>query len=146
MVLGNSLKAIKCYSEYIPQKLESDSTPLKFDRRVWNAAQALREKCPNTEFFLVWVFLHWDWIRRLTPWIQENTDQKKLRICTLFTQWNSLANIRCYPVSTCCLYVWSLSIFSSKFKWLKKLNSNHSINWWFSSYLSCSCFLDVANE
>ena len=33
---------------------------------------SLREKCPNTEFFLVR--------------IQENTEQKKLRIWTLFTQ------------------------------------------------------------
>ena len=33
---------------------------------------ALGEKCPNTKFFLVR--------------IQENTDQKKLRIWTLFTQ------------------------------------------------------------
>ena len=33
----------------------------------------LSEKCPNTEFFLVR--------------IQENEDQKKLRIWTLFTQW-----------------------------------------------------------
>ena len=37
---------------------------------------ALREKCPNTEFFLVR--------------IQENTGQKKYRIWTLFTQcWRS---------------------------------------------------------
>ena len=34
----------------------------------------LHEKCPNTEFFLVW--------------IQENTDQKKLRILRLFMQWH----------------------------------------------------------
>ena len=33
---------------------------------------SLREKCPNTEFFLVR--------------IRQNTDQKKLRIWTLFTQ------------------------------------------------------------
>ena len=33
---------------------------------------ALREKCPNAGFFLVQ--------------IRENTDQKKLRISTLFTQ------------------------------------------------------------
>ena len=39
----------------------------------------LREKCPNTELFLVRIFLFSDWI-------QENTDQKKLRIWTLFTQ------------------------------------------------------------
>ena len=40
----------------------------------------LREKCPNTEFFLVRIFPHSDWIRR-------DTDQKKLRICTFFTRW-----------------------------------------------------------
>ena len=34
---------------------------------------SLREKCPNTEFFLVRIFPH--------------SDQKKLRIWTLFTQW-----------------------------------------------------------
>ena len=33
--------------------------------------EALRKKCPNTEFFLVW--------------IQENMDQKKIRIRTLHT-------------------------------------------------------------
>ena len=41
----------------------------------------LREKCPNTEFFLV----------RKSGRIQENTDQKKVRIWTLITQcscWN----------------------------------------------------------
>ena len=26
-----------------------------------------REKCPNTEFFLVRIFLYLDWIRRFTP-------------------------------------------------------------------------------
>ena len=39
----------------------------------------LREKCPNTEFFLV----------RILPYpvqMRESTDQKKLRIWTLFTQ------------------------------------------------------------
>ena len=35
---------------------------------------------PNTELFLVRIFLYSDWI-------QENTDQKQLRIWTLFTQW-----------------------------------------------------------
>ena len=39
--------------------------------------QARHEKCPNTEFFLVRIFLYLDWI-------QENTDQKKLRIWILF--------------------------------------------------------------
>ena len=36
--------------------------------------------CPNTELFLVPIFLYLDWI-------QGNTDQKKLRIWTFFTQW-----------------------------------------------------------
>ena len=42
----------------------------------------LREKCANTEFFLVRIFLYSDWI-------QKYKDQKKLRIWTLFTQCSS---------------------------------------------------------
>ena len=41
---------------------------------------SLCDKCPDTEFFLVRIFPYSDWIR-------ENTDQKNLRIWTLFTQW-----------------------------------------------------------
>ena len=46
-----------------------------------NGGPSLREKekCPDTEFFLVRIFLH-------SVRIQENTDTKKLRIWTLFTQ------------------------------------------------------------
>ena len=43
----------------------------------------LREKCPNSEFFLVRIFS--DSVR-----IRENADQRKLRIWTLFTQCKSL--------------------------------------------------------
>ena len=39
----------------------------------------LREKCPNTEYFLVRILLY-------SVRIQENMNQKKLRIWTLFTQ------------------------------------------------------------
>ena len=49
---------------------------------VWE----LREKYPNTKFFLVRIF------RSKSPYsvqIRENTDQKKLRIWTLFTQWGN---------------------------------------------------------
>ena len=55
--------------------------------------QALREKCPNTEFFLVRIFPHsaeYGEILLISPhlvWIRENTDHKKLRVWTLFTQW-----------------------------------------------------------
>ena len=50
---------------------------------------ALREKCPNTEFFLVRIFPHSDQIRRDTYSVRmwENMDQKKVRISILFTQW-----------------------------------------------------------
>ena len=57
---------------------------------------SLREKCPNTEFFLVRIFSLSDWIRRDTEILRisphsvrmrENTGQLKLRIWTLFTQW-----------------------------------------------------------
>ena len=50
---------------------------------------SLREKCPNTELFLVRIFPHSDWIERdISPYsvrMRENTDQKKLRIWTFFT-------------------------------------------------------------
>ena len=54
--------------------------------------------CPNTEFFLVLIFLYSNWIQENTdqkklrsksPYsvqIQENANQKKLRFWTLFTQ------------------------------------------------------------
>ena len=48
--------------------------------KVSSMKRSLREKCPNTEFFLVRIFLY-------SVRIQENTHQKKLRIWTLFTKW-----------------------------------------------------------
>ena len=55
---------------------------------------ALRKKCPNTEFFLIR--------------IQENTDKKKLRIWTLFTQcklykWYQIAKSISYVLRLWCL-------------------------------------------
>ena len=53
---------------------------------------SLREKCLNTEFFLLRIFLYSYFpVLGLTKFpysaqIQENTDQKKLRIWTFFTQ------------------------------------------------------------
>ena len=43
---------------------------------------SLCEKCPNTEFYLVRIFLY-------SVLIQENTDQKILRFLTRFSQWLS---------------------------------------------------------
>ena len=56
--------------------------------------ELLREKCPNTELFLVRIFPHLGWIRTrnysVSPYSAQmwgNTDQKWLRIWTVFTQW-----------------------------------------------------------
>ena len=48
----------------------------------------LREKCPNTEFFLVRIFLYSVGLNTHSLRIQENRNKKKLRIWTLFTQWS----------------------------------------------------------
>ena len=49
---------------------------------------SLREKFSNTEFFLVRIFPHSDWIRSLRiAKCEKNTDHKKHRIWTLFTQY-----------------------------------------------------------
>ena len=40
------------------------------DKQNWNIYPSdllLREKCPNTEFLMVRIFLYSDWIRRFTP-------------------------------------------------------------------------------
>ena len=52
--------------------------------KVENVDKAQRAKCPNTEFFLVCIFLYLD---LYSVKIQKNKDQKKFHIWTLFTQW-----------------------------------------------------------
>ena len=86
--------AIKVYS---PQPSNSGKT--KHELRVTSCefkstsyefkftSCALHENCPNTEFFLVRIFLYYGWILKNFPVFGLNTDQKKLRIRTLFTQW-----------------------------------------------------------
>ena len=53
-------------------------------------------------FFLVRIFPHSDWIRRFSPYsvrMRENTDQKKLLIWKLFTQYSRRINISgCYEI------------------------------------------------
>ena len=58
------------------------STPLVFEFHPgmrFHLSYTRREKCPNTEFFLVRIFL-------CSFQIQENKDQEKLRIWILLTQ------------------------------------------------------------
>ena len=64
------------FSRIIDKK---DYPPLNFIND--SESEALREKCPNTEFFLVRIFPY-------SARIWENTEQKKLRIGTLFMQWS----------------------------------------------------------
>ena len=60
---------------------------------------ALREKCPNTEFFWsVFSYIRTEYgdLRSKSPYsvrIQKNTDQKKLHILTLFTQWEVMLTL-----------------------------------------------------
>ena len=54
------------------------------DSREHERLRALRETCPSVELFLVRTFLY-------SERTEENTNQKKLRIWTLFTQWSFTA-------------------------------------------------------
>ena len=119
---------------------------------MWNTIwHSLREKCPNTEFFLVRIFPHLDWIRRDTKSVQirsffligllvplgwtltdtksiqmrENTGQNKLRIWTLAY-----------------LDTWYLDTFhsdqKSKFKWnayARNTDNTVSFLWHYGSVL-----------
>ena len=77
-------------SRYSKKKWKKAKPKWRFTRCRFTIS--LREKCPNTEFFLVRIFPHSDRIWRDTsifPYsvrMRENTDQKKLRNWTLFTQ------------------------------------------------------------
>ena len=72
---------------------------------------SLREKCPNTEFFMVRIFLYSDWI-------QENTDQKKLRIWTIFRRrmrgWLKLKRLKLY---------WGIKNIATKLKVTTEFNN-----------------------
>ena len=72
--------------------------------------QSLREECPNTDLVRIFLCLYW---------IQKNTDQKKLSIWTLFTQW----------VSQC---------------WPQKLNNN-KFDLLFNAKLKLKVILDILN-
>ena len=103
--MGVFLKICCMFSEYLFLRtsldgcfwssLVVDIVAFKLQSKMFNFLHnSLHEKCPNTEFFLVRIFPHFDWIRRDTPvWIRENTDQKKLLIWALFTQWLSHYNV-----------------------------------------------------
>ena len=52
----------------------------------------LREKCPNTEFFLARIFPHSDWIRRDTKYVGKYGPEW-LRIRILFTQCDGGSNV-----------------------------------------------------
>ena len=76
---------------------------------------SLREKGPNLKFFLVPIFLY-------SVRIQENTDQKKLRICTLFMQ------CLCYYLYCICVFLFSdFLVFKNLSKRL--LHSSRPISW-----------------
>ena len=79
---------------------------------------SLRKKCPNTEFFLVRIFLN-------SVRILENTDQRKLRIWTLFTQWIILYQKILHFLRKTWLWLFFCWLFD--FFWLSPINSLFSI-------------------
>ena len=71
--------------------------------------QSLREKCPNKKFFWsVFSCIRTEYGDLLR--IQKNTDQKKLRIWTLFTQWANqlVSNIVQRLSFMLLLYIWKI--------------------------------------
>ena len=85
LVIENSIKLIQesTLNVNIFQIAENISMN---EHHYWNVFNCV--KSVQLEFFLVRFFLYSDWI-------QKNTDQKKLRIWTLFTQcWNVLFDLR----------------------------------------------------
>ena len=66
---------------------------VQFLVRWSNESSALRKKCPNTEFFLVRIFPHSDWLRIDAEYLSvfiPNAGKyrpEKLHIWTLFMQW-----------------------------------------------------------
>ena len=90
----------------------------------------LREKCANTEFFLVRIFLY-------SVQIQENTDQKKTRICTLFTQCDRAIIIYLKPSETLSMRA-SVRTLSEKLLWNNMFLQSHIctvIYWIINSHL-----------
>ena len=160
---GCSLKApvLKKAYNFIKKRLQHRCVPVKsakvvrtpilknnFKRlllKVLTKQQTLREKCPKTELFLVRIFPHLDCLRwvRFSPysvWVRENTDQKQLRIWTLFTQWKSyFRNI-----------MLRMQEFSPKtaLKNLANFTPKHlcqSLSLFKSSRLQACCFLHIIN-
>ena len=74
----------------LPKEISWSGCPLSLNP---TPQPTLHEKCLNTEFFQVRIFLYLDWIQRFTVQTQETTDQKKLRIWTLFMQCYGSQNV-----------------------------------------------------
>ena len=103
---------------------------------------SLREKCPNTEFFLVRIFMHSDWI-------QEITDQKKAPYLDSFhVLYYQLKASQYYLASFIC-QIKQLCKFSKfdllKYQWnnfFRKLSGN--VMSYISKNLQLICFFKVA--
>ena len=84
-------KGLRIYSSFIFYNVNFTCVAYSF---ILTVCLTLREKCPNTEFFLVRIFRHSDWIRRDTVSLCIHTEcgkirtRKKLRIRTLFSHCN----------------------------------------------------------
>ena len=100
---------------------------------IYQRYQTLREKCPNTELFLVRIFLYLDWIQRFTGWISvfsPNTGkygpEKTPNLDTFHTVlWNQLIALRDY--------------------WRNYINKHKLISWESNSWVFTMVFKDAVH-
>ena len=93
-----------------------------------NAIFTLREKCPNTEFFLVRIFVHSDWIRRDT---ESECGKIRTRKISLFRQFSR--SVSYFTDDWFFLFVHAFTIFNIIYR-LFMWSREHVVN---SKWVSC---------
>ena len=123
---GRNLKCVK-YSTKNAKALYSEIIRCGSNFMYWSITTRLGEKCLNTEYFLVRIFLYLDWIKKFTL---KNMDQKKLSVCIIFTQCLRMIMINQFIIIITTLImitIWkgnnSLGIVLLIFTWLTNENS-----------------------
>ena len=86
--------AVELIIQYFLTELPNNLYSKMFNKRLLLMKGYCVKSVQIRNFFLLCIFPHSDWsispIRNISPYsirMRENTDQKKLRIWTLFTQW-----------------------------------------------------------
>ena len=94
-------------------------------KKLGNTRFPLRENCPNTEVFLVHIFLK-------SVRIHENTDHKKLRIWSLFTQCSLLRITVKWIRNSCSQILKCWMTWSSQYSNIDKVKPHlHLFTYWY---------------